>query len=206
MQLVWWSPSPDILGVTVSLLLFKVYIFRVSYKKKKKVYIFWRFFILFFSVKIQDVQLFSGHLVVSEREDGLPKIIVYGLPDVGEPLKGLKDGKAIEFLDPTYSAYPSESEFSSSILRFFYSSMKTPRSVYDYDMKSGISVLKKIEPVSHINMLPKSTFLLLATEKKKSTSFVLWDMTWILIPLSLLIALQGKWNILKIRNSLIGLF
>ncbi|PON68146.1 Peptidase S9A, prolyl oligopeptidase [Parasponia andersonii] len=95
----------------------------------------------------KDVQLFSNHLVVCEREDGLPKIIIYGLPDVGEPLNGLEGGKAIEFLDPTYSAYPSESEFSSSILRFSYSSMKTPRSVYDYDMKTGISVLKKIEHV-----------------------------------------------------------
>ncbi|PON87747.1 Peptidase S9A, prolyl oligopeptidase [Trema orientale] len=95
----------------------------------------------------KDVQLFSNHLVVCEREDGLPKIIIYGLPEVGEPLKRLEGGKAVEFLDPTYSAYPSESEFSSSILRFSYSSMKTPRSVYDYDMKTGISVLKKIEPV-----------------------------------------------------------
>jgi oligopeptidase B len=37
--------------------------------------------------------------------------------------------------------------FTSSILRLYYSSMKTPPSVYDYDMKTGISVLKKIETV-----------------------------------------------------------
>lgn len=43
---------------------------------------------------------------------------------------------------------PEESQFHSSVLRFHYSSMRTPPSVYDYDMDSGVSVLKKIKPVS----------------------------------------------------------
>ena len=85
-----------------------------------------------------------------EREDGLQKITIYHLPDAGEPLKVLQDGQAVEFLDPTYAVDvdPSELEFSSSILRFYYSSLKTPLTVYDYDMNSGISVLKKRETVS----------------------------------------------------------
>lgn len=103
---------------------------------------------IFFSVKIQDIQLFSDHLVVYEREEGLPKVTIYHLPDVGQPLKSLHGGQAVNFLDPTYSVDRSESEFSSRILRFSYSSLKTPPSVYDYDMKTGISVLKKIETVS----------------------------------------------------------
>lgn len=101
-------------------------------------------------MKIQDIHLFSDHLVVYEREEGLPKVTIYQLPDVGQPLKTLHGGQAVKFLDPTYSVDPSESEFSSSILRFSYSSMKTPPSVYDYDMKTGVSVLKKIETVSCI--------------------------------------------------------
>nr|POE78721.1 protease 2 [Quercus suber] len=99
------------------------------------------------SVKIQDIQLFNDHLVVYERENGLPKVTIYGLPDVGEPLKSLQGGHLVEFIDPIYSVDPSESQFNSSILRFYYSSMKTPPSVYDYDMKTGVSVLKKIETV-----------------------------------------------------------
>lgn len=59
----------------------------------------------------------------------------------------LQGGQAVDFIDPIYSLDPSESQFSSSILRFKYSSLKTPPSVYDYDMNTGISVLKKIEPV-----------------------------------------------------------
>ncbi|ESW14728.1 hypothetical protein PHAVU_007G012500 [Phaseolus vulgaris] len=99
------------------------------------------------SVKIQEIQLFSDHLVAYERENGLQKIIVYHLPPVGEPLRSLESGQAVSFVDPVYSVDSSDSEFSSSILRFSYSSLRTPFSVYDYDMKTGISVLKKINSV-----------------------------------------------------------
>ncbi|XP_010246770.1 PREDICTED: uncharacterized protein LOC104589978 [Nelumbo nucifera] len=99
------------------------------------------------SVKIQDMQLFKDHLVVYERENGLPKVTIYGLPADGEPIERLQGGRTVDFIDPIYSVDPSESQFSSSILRFSYSSMKTPPSIYDYDMNSGISVLKKIETV-----------------------------------------------------------
>ncbi|KAF5737959.1 Prolyl oligopeptidase family protein isoform 1 [Tripterygium wilfordii] len=99
------------------------------------------------SVKIQELQLFSNYLVLCEREGGLPRIITYRLPAVGEPLKSLQGGQAVDLIDPIYSVDPSESEFSSSILRFSYSSMRTPRSVYNYDMNSGVSVLKKIDTV-----------------------------------------------------------
>lgn len=87
--------------------------------------------------------------MVCERVDGLPRITTYTLPAVGEPLECLQHGRAVDFVDPIYSVDPSESQFSSSILRFHYSSMKTPGSVYDYDMNSGISVLKKIEEVCY---------------------------------------------------------
>ncbi|XP_022967138.1 uncharacterized protein LOC111466641 [Cucurbita maxima] len=99
------------------------------------------------SVKIQDIQLFLNHIVVFEREDGLPKIVVYSLPDIGEPLRSLEGGRAVDFTDATYSVYLSDSEFSSTILRFCYSSMRTPPSTYDYDMKTGVSILKKVEAV-----------------------------------------------------------
>ena len=100
------------------------------------------------SVKIQGKQLFMEHLAVYERENGLPKITTYRLPPVGEPLKSLQGGQTVDFVDPIYSIEPSESQFSSSILRFSYSSMKTPPSINDHDMNTGISVLKKIETVS----------------------------------------------------------
>ncbi|KAK4348161.1 hypothetical protein RND71_034500 [Anisodus tanguticus] len=99
------------------------------------------------SVKLQDIQLFTNHLAVHERENGLPRITVYRLPAVGEPLERLQGGRAIDFVDPVYSVDPLESVFESGVLRFSYSSMRTPPSVYDYDMDTGVSVLKKIETV-----------------------------------------------------------
>lgn len=84
-----------------------------------------------------------------ERENGLPKVTVYRLPAVGEPLTSLQGGRTVDFLDPVFMVDPSESPFSSSILRFSYSSLRTPSSVYDYDMTTGISVLKKIDTVSY---------------------------------------------------------
>ncbi|GLT87154.1 hypothetical protein SLE2022_052530 [Rubroshorea leprosula] len=99
------------------------------------------------SVKIQGIELFRDHLVLDERENGLPKLTIYRLPAVEAPLTSLKGGQAVEFIDTLYSVEPSESQFSSSILRFSYSSLRTPHSVYDYDMNTGVSVLKKIENV-----------------------------------------------------------
>lgn len=104
--------------------------------------------ILPFSVKIQEVQLFDNHIAVYERENGLPKVTVYRLPAIGESIGQLRGGRTIDFIDPTYAVDAEESEFHSSVLRFHYSSMRTPPSVYDYDMDSGVSVLKKIKPVS----------------------------------------------------------
>ncbi|TYI87993.1 hypothetical protein E1A91_D04G175000v1 [Gossypium mustelinum] len=99
------------------------------------------------SVKIQYIKLFSDHLAASEREEGLPKITVYHLPEVEEPLINLEGGKSVQFIDPVYSVDLSVSQFSSTILRFSYSSLRMPNSVYDYDMNTGESVLKKIETV-----------------------------------------------------------
>ncbi|KAK8916111.1 hypothetical protein KSP39_PZI022298 [Platanthera zijinensis] len=97
-------------------------------------------------VDIDDFQLFSGHVAIYLFENDLPKVIVYSIPQLGEEIGPLQNGRAIDFVDPIYSVYHEESQFSSSILRFYYSSMKTHPSVYDYDMTSGISVLKKIQP------------------------------------------------------------
>ncbi|CAL1360734.1 unnamed protein product [Linum trigynum] len=99
------------------------------------------------SIKIRDMRLFADHLAVYERENGLPKITIFQLPPVDDPLTSLKDGRSVDFADPVYDASLKGSPYESSILRFSYSSLRTPTSVYDYDMNTGISVLKKVETV-----------------------------------------------------------
>ncbi|KAL9265758.1 Protease 2-like protein [Drosera capensis] len=99
------------------------------------------------NVKIQEIQLFRDHLVVYQREGGLPTVVVHRLPAVGHPLGSLEGGKSIDFIDPVYSVEASESQFSSNVLRFTYTSLKTPETVYDYDMDTGVSVVKKTKTV-----------------------------------------------------------
>ncbi|KAL4597770.1 hypothetical protein ACB092_11G013000 [Castanea dentata] len=96
------------------------------------------------SVKIQNIQLYEDHLVVHELVNGLPKVTIYGLPDVGEPVQSLQGGFTVLFDDdPTYSAEPLVSEFNSSWLLIRYSTLKTPPFVYKVDMKTGKVVRKE---------------------------------------------------------------
>jgi protease II len=101
------------------------------------------------SVKIQSFQLFENHIAVYERQNGLPKVTAYRLPATGEPIGQLQGGREIDFVDPAYDVEPEQSQFGSSVVRFHYSSMRTPPSVFDYDMDSGVSVLKKIDTVRY---------------------------------------------------------
>lgn len=102
------------------------------------------------SVKLRNFQLFQNHLVVFEREGGLAKVVVYRLPAIDQPLEHLSGGRNVDFVDPVYDVHSLESQFSSNVLRFSYSSLRTPHSVYDYDMDSSECVLKKSDTVSFL--------------------------------------------------------
>ncbi|KAF3787714.1 Protease 2 [Nymphaea thermarum] len=95
----------------------------------------------------KQIQLFINNLVVYEREDGLLKVTVYGLPAAGKAIECLQDGQVVEFIDPIYEVESVNSQYNSHVLRFSYSSMRTPPSVYDHDMDSRVTVLKKVEAV-----------------------------------------------------------
>jgi len=91
-------------------------------------------------VMLSGVDLFEDHLVVYEREQGLPTIRVQKL-STGEATQ-------LSFPEPTYSVSSGfMPEFASKTLRFRYSSMVTPGSVFDYDMDSHERELKKEQPV-----------------------------------------------------------
>uniref|UniRef100_A0ACD6APA0 Uncharacterized protein n=1 Tax=Avena sativa TaxID=4498 RepID=A0ACD6APA0_AVESA len=128
------------------------------------------------SVKIQGFQLFENHIAVYERENGVPKVIVYRLPATGESVGQLQGGQAIDFVDPAYAVEPGPSQFHSNVIRFYYSSMRTPHSVFDYDMDTGVSVLKNINTV--IGGFNPSNYV---TERKWSTAS-----DWTQIPISIL--------------------
>ncbi len=91
-------------------------------------------------VFVSGFELFSDHLVVAEREDGLTQLRVI-------PWNG-SDEHYIDFGEPTYWAgIGINPEFATKTLRYNYTSLTTPPSVIDYDMNSRKSRLMKRDEV-----------------------------------------------------------
>ncbi len=89
---------------------------------------------------LESVELFKEYLVLEERTAGLVHIRITRWDKSEEHY--------LEFPDPTYSAgVGANPEFDTETLRFGYSSMTTPGSVFDYDMRTRERELKKQQPV-----------------------------------------------------------
>lgn len=92
------------------------------------------------NVLLEGIDIFQNHLVVSERKDGLNQLRVIEWKDNSEHY--------IEFNDPAYSAYSfANPEFETDILRFNYTSLTTPNTVYDYNLNSKDRRLMKQQEV-----------------------------------------------------------
>jgi oligopeptidase B len=80
-------------------------------------------------VLLGSFEIFADYLVVSERKEGLPQIRVLPWKGEGEHY--------LDFGEPTYWAgIGTNYDFDTKVLRYSYTSMTTPRSVYDYEMDS----------------------------------------------------------------------
>ncbi len=91
-------------------------------------------------VKIDGLDVFKDTLVVYEREQGLPKIRVMDWAS--------SEVHYLSFDEPVYHAEAGQNpEFESRTLRFEYTSLVTPHSVYDYDLRKRTRELKKQQPV-----------------------------------------------------------
>jgi len=105
------------------------------------------------SVMLSGADAFENHLVLFEREDGLPYLRVVDLANVRDESERrdgnlLDDSHHIEFTEPAYNAsLGTNPEFVSDFVRFQYESFVTPRSVFDYDVRTRERVLLKQQPV-----------------------------------------------------------
>ena len=91
-------------------------------------------------VLLESFELFQDYLVVEERKRGLIQLRVL-------PWKG-GDEHYLDFGEPTYFASLGENpEFNTPLLRFVYTSMTTPNSVFDYNMATREKTLLKQEEV-----------------------------------------------------------
>jgi oligopeptidase B len=91
-------------------------------------------------VLIEDIDVFENFYVVSERKNGL---IFFRIVDLKNNMENY-----ISFDESDYYAFGStNAEYKSSKFRFGYTSLKTPHSIFDFDMESGKRQLLKEEEV-----------------------------------------------------------
>ncbi|CDF79386.1 protease II [Formosa agariphila KMM 3901] len=98
-------------------------------------------------VLFESFDLFKNYLVLTERQNGLRTIRVRQWNGSEHYLK---------FNDPTYLVYPTSNlDFDTDILRYNYSSLTTPISTLEYNMKTKDKVLLKQEEIIDSNFSPE---------------------------------------------------
>jgi oligopeptidase B len=98
------------------------------------------------AVMLSAAEPFRSQLVLFEREGGLPFLRIIPLPAPSEDL--LVDSYRIQFDEPAYNAAPgSNPEFDQTHFRYSYESFITTRSVFDFDVPTRQSTLRKEQPV-----------------------------------------------------------
>jgi oligopeptidase B len=104
-------------------------------------------------IMLSGADAFENHLVLFEREGGLPYLRIVDLAsdrDKSERREGglLDSSHRIEFTAPAYNAsLGSNPEFVTDFVRFQYESFVTPPSVFDYNVPTRERVLLKQQPV-----------------------------------------------------------
>jgi oligopeptidase B len=91
-------------------------------------------------VLLEGIDVFKDYLVITERKKGLLQLRIRELKTNAEHY--------VDFGEPAYTAYAgSNPEYNTTNLRYIYTSLTTPNSVYDYDMASRSKELKKRQEV-----------------------------------------------------------
>jgi oligopeptidase B len=97
-------------------------------------------------VMLAAMDVFRSHLILTERKGGLPYLRIVDL-SVEAP-DALSGSHLIEFTEPAYNAsLGNNPEFDTTFVRYQYESFVTPRSVFDYDVRTRERVLRKEQPV-----------------------------------------------------------
>jgi oligopeptidase B len=91
-------------------------------------------------VTVESVIAFQNYFVVDARDQGLTTIRIQNLSS-GET-------HYVHFAEPVYTArLEGNAEFNTKLLRYRYTSLVTPSSVFDYDMETRAAQLKKQQEV-----------------------------------------------------------
>jgi oligopeptidase B len=91
-------------------------------------------------VLVQGFDLFKNFVAVSERKNGLTQIHLLNKTD--------GSSHQLAFDEPVYTAsLASVPEYNTDVMRFYYTSLTTPNSVYDYNMAAKEKKLMKEQEV-----------------------------------------------------------
>lgn len=89
---------------------------------------------------LEGIELFSSYMVVQERREGLIHLRIID--------QNSKSEHYLDFGEPVYTAFLSVNpEIDTEILRFGYTSLTTPRSTYNYNMRTKEKNLLKEQEV-----------------------------------------------------------
>lgn len=92
------------------------------------------------NILIEGFEIFKNYLVIEERKKGLTQLRIINWEN--------NDEYYVDFGEQTYSAYISTNmDFDSQDLRYGYSSLTTPSSTYDFNMKTREKNLLKRDEV-----------------------------------------------------------
>ncbi len=95
-------------------------------------------------VMLEDVDLFQHFVAISTRSDGLPHIGIARFEEGGAP----SQPREIELPEPVYSVHGGANpDFATTSYRYGYQSLVTPASVYELDIATYESILRKQQEV-----------------------------------------------------------
>jgi oligopeptidase B len=113
-------------------------------------------------VLLESIVTFQDHWVITERKGGLLQLRI----------REMATGKEhyLDFGEPAYAAtVTGNPEFNKTVLRYTYTSLTTPNSVFDYDMDSRDKKLMKEQAVlGNFNKNDYATERIIATAKDGS--------------------------------------
>ncbi|QIX26429.1 S9 family peptidase [Nocardioides sp. JQ2195] len=95
------------------------------------------------ATRIEDVDAFAEHLVVHQRSAGLTQLRILELDEAG-----VADDYQVSFEDEVYTiGSGGNPEFHQPVVRVGYTTMATPSSIYNYDVRTRELSLLKQAPV-----------------------------------------------------------
>jgi len=110
-------------------------------------------------VLLEGIEEFKNYLIFDERQNGLSQLVIYN--------RETGDKEFLKFDEPVYTLYPSSNpEYYTDNFRFGYTSMITPNSQYEQNLKTGKrTLLKQQEILGEYDKTNYTTERLFATAK-----------------------------------------